>query len=113
AVYARALEKCRKSVEFAGDRARIMRGESRDIASSVPLASLDFVFLDGDHSAPGTLSDLRNWCQRVKPEGFIAGHHWDHPTEGDVREGVEVFLSDFPDLSMEHDGGFWLIRREA
>jgi predicted O-methyltransferase YrrM len=49
---------------------------------------VDLVFLDGDHTAEGVLSDLRAWYPKVRPGGMIAGH--------DINEeSVRAALSEF------------------
>jgi len=37
-------------------------------------ASLDLVFIDGDHSYEQTLRDIRNWLPKVRPGGILCGH---------------------------------------
>jgi predicted O-methyltransferase YrrM len=37
-------------------------------------ASLDFVFLDADHSEEGTRAAINAWLPKVKPGGVFAGH---------------------------------------
>lgn len=46
----------------------------------------DFVFIDGDHTEKGVLTDIRGWVKLVKAGGTIAGH--DFQTHG-VRLAVE------------------------
>lgn len=38
--------------------------------------SLDFVFIDGDHSYDGVLSDIKHWEPKVKVGGIISGHDY-------------------------------------
>lgn len=40
----------------------------------VPDESLDFVFIDADHTEDGVATDIFNWAQKVKPSGRILGH---------------------------------------
>jgi uncharacterized Rossmann fold enzyme len=68
-----------ENVKFAGSRAQILRGASIDMAKVIPDASLDFVFLDADHSYTGCRADIQAWLPKIKPTGFIAGHDYDHP----------------------------------
>lgn len=35
--------------------------------------SLDFVYIDGDHSYKGVMEDITTWLPKVKPGGIIAG----------------------------------------
>jgi len=64
---------------FASDRRTVLRGDSVEMAGQVADGSLDFVFLDGDHSEAGVLADLRAWAPKVRPGGWIGGHDIDNP----------------------------------
>lgn len=39
-------------------------------------ASLDYVYIDGDHSYDFVMTDLIWWARKVKPGGIIAGHDY-------------------------------------
>lgn len=41
--------------------------------------SLDFVFLDGDHSYAAVHEDILAWAPKVKSGGFIGGHDYGPP----------------------------------
>jgi hypothetical protein len=41
--------------------------------------SLDFVFIDADHSLEGISADLKCWHPKVKHGGILAGHDFDYP----------------------------------
>lgn len=41
--------------------------------------SLDFVFIDADHTKEGFSADLNCWYPKVKQGGVIAGHDCDYP----------------------------------
>ncbi|MCC6809954.1 MAG: class I SAM-dependent methyltransferase [Deltaproteobacteria bacterium] len=49
---------------------------STTMAKAVNEESLDFVYIDGDHSYNGVTADLKAWWPLVKPGGIIAGHDW-------------------------------------
>jgi predicted O-methyltransferase YrrM len=54
----------------------IRKGTSVDIAATVPDRSLDFVYIDADHSKRAVLEDLRAWAPKVKSGGVISGHDY-------------------------------------
>lgn len=64
------------NTEFAGERAHIVRNTSANAAARCPDASLDFVFIDADHSYAGCSADLVAWLPKVKPGGLICGHDY-------------------------------------
>lgn len=77
-------------------KVRIVREWSHIASEAFEPASLDFVYLDANHSKPGSLSDLRAWWPRVKPGGIMAGHDY-CPGNGEgmgVKEAVDEFAKD-------------------
>lgn len=58
--------------------------------------SLDFVFVDGNHSYSYVLEDITEWYKKVKPGGIIAGHDYkvDPVNDYGVIEAVEKFTTD-------------------
>jgi hypothetical protein len=65
----------RVAAEF-GDRARVMAMSSNEAVHFVPDASLDFVFIDADHSYEGCKRDIEMWSHKVKPGGLLSGHDY-------------------------------------
>jgi len=68
----------RNRVAFAGKRASIVRSRSCDAAKSMPDSSVDFVFIDADHSYQGCRSDIDAWHRKVKPNGWLCGHDYEN-----------------------------------
>ncbi|CAE8722845.1 unnamed protein product [Polarella glacialis] len=58
---------------FAG-RAELLVLPSVEAASRLPDASVDGVFIDGDHSYAQVVRDIAAWEPKVKPGGFLSGH---------------------------------------
>lgn len=66
------------SQKFAGNPAvHIHRAFSQDILPRIPPASLDAVYVDGDHTEGGVLRDLLLCVCAVKPGGWIFGHDYE------------------------------------
>lgn len=81
------------AVRFAGTRAKIFRLRSSPAAELVPDGSLDFVFIDADHSYAGCKEDLNAWWHKVKDGGLFSGHDYentDFPEFG-VTQAVDEF----------------------
>ena len=53
--------------------------------------SLDFVYIDADHSYESVKDDIISWLPKVKPGGILAGH--DYPMVS-VREAVHDVLGE-------------------
>jgi hypothetical protein len=66
-------------VYFAGPRAKILRQDSHEAAKAIPDGSLDFVFIDADHSYEGCKADIQTWLTKIKSGGFISGHDYENP----------------------------------
>lgn len=62
-----------------GERATVYREKSPDAAARFDDASLDLVFVDGDHSYEATLADLRGWWPKIRPGGWLGGHDLKNP----------------------------------
>lgn len=75
----RYFEQTLETVAPFGHRARILRMDSKEAANCVPDHSLDFVFIDADHSYEGCRADIQAWLPKLKANGFISGHDYDHP----------------------------------
>lgn len=64
--------------EFGG-RVEIIKAMTVDAAQTVADASLDFVFIDADHSEAGVKRDIRVWRPKIRAGGMLMGHDaaWD------------------------------------
>lgn len=81
---------------FAGDRAVVLRKRSLEAAKDVPDGSLDFAFIDADHSYEGCRDDIRAWFPKVKSGGFISGHDYEnnqHAFGPMVKRAVDEFVA--------------------
>lgn len=63
-----------------GERARIIHLPSTVAAKQVDDESLDFVFLDDDHTERGCLESIEAWLPKVKHFGWLIGHDANWPT---------------------------------
>jgi len=84
------------NIAFAKDRTIILQGDSVNMASNIDRDSLDFVFLDADHTYDGLSRDLIAWAPKVKPYGLLCGHDIDSPAEKNwgVRKAVSDWLAE-------------------
>jgi len=84
-----ALRRARARTDFARDRRIIVMADQVTAARCVDDTSLDFVFIDSDHSREGTLEAIETWWSKLRPGGFMIGHDLDYPGFPGVREAVE------------------------
>src|SRR5262249_3270874 len=54
--------------------------------------SVDFVFLDGDHSEKAVREDLQTWYPLIKPGGILGIHDYSNPDFPGVESAVDRFL---------------------
>lgn len=52
--------------------------------------SLDFIFIDADHTYESVISDLKHWFPKLKRGGHIAGH--DYFNDPGVQKAVKTFF---------------------
>ena len=79
---------------------KMLKMDSVQAADYVEDQSLDFCFIDGDHSYIGTKRDIEAWLPKVKIGGWICGHDYDNQnTIGDVKTAVDEAFRDDIELS--------------
>lgn len=59
-----------------GSRVSILRGNSLDVCCGFEDGSLDWVYLDADHTYGGIWSDLNSWSRKVRTGGYVFGHDY-------------------------------------
>lgn len=54
----------------------IIRKMSSEAVNDFPKRSLDFVYIDGNHTFGHVAMDLMKWVEKVKKNGIVAGHDY-------------------------------------
>jgi predicted O-methyltransferase YrrM len=67
---------CANRLRAYGNRSKIIIKKSIDAAKDFADDSLDFVYIDGDHSYEACLADLNVWTPKVKIGGIVSGHDY-------------------------------------
>lgn len=57
--------------------------------------TLDFVFIDADHTYEAVKADIAAWRQKIRPEGWVTGHDYDPLRFPGVVRAVEESFADF------------------
>jgi hypothetical protein len=71
--------------EFARNPyATLLREKGVDAAKQFDDNSLDFVYIDGDHSYDFVKNDIAAWYPKIMPGGILSGHDY---TEGNPQKG--------------------------
>jgi len=95
------LEVLERAKNYKG-RAIILEMPSLVAAHVVGDDTLDFVFIDADHSREAVLGDIGAWVPKIKTGGFATGHDWDWAS---VRSAV---IASLPDATPGTGGNDWV-----
>jgi hypothetical protein len=81
-VYAEVLEK----TAFASGKIVVLRGRTKEVIGRIPDKSLDFAYIDGDHTLRGITIDLIKLLPKMKEGGLIGGDDFTNtPWQHDFR----------------------------
>ena len=75
-------------------RYKIHRMTSEQAAPLFEDGSLDFVFIDGDHSYEACSQDIRLWWPKIKPGGLLSGHDYTDEKNYGVIRAVDEFVGE-------------------
>ena len=81
-----------RTTEFATDRRTIHRRDSVQAAENFDDSSLDFVFVDAEHSYDSAAADINAWWPKLKPGGILFGHDYGHPRFPGVKRAFDELL---------------------
>jgi len=84
---------------FSIPEIKILRMTSDYAALIFPICSLDYVYVDADHSEKGAYQDIELWYKKVRQGGILAGHDYidvksTAGTEFGVITAVQRFLKE-------------------
>ena len=89
-----ALKRVKEEIESG--QAEVHRGYSYDVLEEFPEASLDWVYIDTDHTYSTTIKEIEVASRKVKPNGIIAGHDYIEGTWNNwIRYGVMEAVNEF------------------
>ena len=91
-------------MEPFGERVTVLNMDSLQAATRVEDGSLDFVFIDAEHTYEAVLADIAAWRPKVRSGGLLTGHDYDSRHGGLVRAVDETF----PNVG--HKLNIWFIR---
>lgn len=72
---------------WAASRSHVIHAPSVDAAMRFPDGSLDFVFIDANHSYAAVKEDIAVWLPKLRAGALLAGHDYGNP---DYAFGAEV-----------------------
>lgn len=68
-IYSEAMQ----ATEFAAEKRIVHRGKTSDVASEIEDGSIDYAYVDGDHTLRGITIDLTLILPKVRPGGYLTG----------------------------------------
>jgi hypothetical protein len=86
-------------------RASVLRSDSVVGASFYKDKSVDFVFVDDDHSEFGCRRTLKAWLPKIKSGGIISGHDYG-TNQGNVKKAVDELC---PGCKTGDDNTWWKV----
>ena len=100
-----------------GARAEIIRAFSPGAADQFADGSLDFAYLDGNHSHEATLADLGAWWPKLRAGGLMGGHDYMEGESHNCTFGVisalqKFFPGDVPIYVAEEMWSSWYLFKE-
>jgi hypothetical protein len=90
---------------LAGCPVEFIRKTSMEAVKDVPLGSLDFVYIDGDHRFDFVMMDIIEWAKRVRKGGIVCGHDYYKFYEAGVIRAVDAY-------TIAHGVSMWYVTRE-
>jgi len=104
-----------RETAFAKNRRTLLRLDSLRAANRFARDSLDFVFIDADHTYEGVQQDIAAWWSKVRCGGIVTGHDYKSPRDLRGIWGVSRAVDEFAqqmNLSLEvNPGGVWTLRK--
>jgi len=91
-----------KNIEPVKECVNIIKQSSLDACDQFENESIDFLFLDGDHTYEVVKKELELWYPKVKIGGTIGGHDYSQPCG--VKQAVDEFFS----TQITREGSSWL-----
>lgn len=90
------------------DRISVIRAPFNIAAAKIPNDSVDFIFIDGTHTAEAVARDIADFGPKVRKGGIIAGHdyhvHWD---DGKLKK----YLDALNGLSVDEYTCWWIEKK--
>ncbi|MCU0525050.1 MAG: class I SAM-dependent methyltransferase [Elainella sp. Prado103] len=72
-VFNEIYEEAMAKTEFASSKRTVLRGRTKEVIATIPDHSLDFAYIDGDHTLRGITIDLIKILPKIKEGGLISG----------------------------------------
>lgn len=102
-------KRTKKRFEF-NPRTEFIEKDSVEASKQFDDGSLDFVYIDADHSYDSVKSDIQAWLPKVKHGGLLCGHDYVLSPDDPTFKVVEAVNDSFPKEKIETDNIDWWVR---
>jgi hypothetical protein len=99
--------------EIEDGRVVLHRGKSWEVADDIPDGSLDWVYIDGDHSYGAVKRDIETYLPKLRPGGVLAGDDYGEtsgPRAGVTRAVDELVASGGAEVVQLAEDRQWVVR---
>ncbi len=72
--------------------AKLVRKSSMEAVRDFKDNSLDFVYIDANHSFDNVMRDIIEWATKVKRGGIVSGHDYENGPRVGVKDAVDVYV---------------------
>jgi len=95
-----------------GEQSHFIRKKSLDAALSFDNESLDFVYIDADHSYEAVKADLAVWYEKIRPDGILIGDDYGHRSFPGLKRAVDEFVRNNKlNLHLRRGGKYFIVNR--
>ena len=99
----RSISLCQNHFEIVGENLKnnnpmkqkwdLVRGNSNEVFDKIT-DTIDFLFIDGDHTYQGVKDDYNNYGCKVREGGYIVFDNYDDPSWYQVKQAVDELYDD-------------------
>ena len=82
-----------------------IKSMSWDAAVNFADESIDFVFIDADHSYESVKKDIEAWLPKIRKNGIISGHDYGNGNPSEVKQAVDEKFDNF-----QLNGSCWYLK---
>jgi predicted O-methyltransferase YrrM len=86
------IEQVKRNLSQVIDFITIVQADSAGAANQYSDNSIDFVFIDADHSGKAVVRDTLAWLPKIKKGGIIAGHDYGNDQYPDLKTAIDNLL---------------------
>lgn len=113
--YAKKYEEAK--TRLADYNVTLIRKLSLDALGDFDNESLDFVYIDANHSFDYVMKDIIEWTRKVRIDGIVAGHDYINTNRAGVKDAVDMYVKHHYyklNITLEEDefGLSWWFRKK-